>query len=460
MCKCRSHGTFPLFGLQSSHLNICYYHQDLHRRPLRPGSRPGFYGDRRALLLIGAWPLPRRPGIGHAFKRHPFSGLVDSAVLLTKNGPLGALDSVARLNEAAAPSYLFKTPWSVFQDGPDGEPAGRCPEHAGAEARRDGACWVPRSRRRRLHGRIEGPSLGRHHDPRRSTPRADRRTGSRRSTSDRGASPAPIRFPPDNFKHSLTLFSKSFSSFPRGTCSLSVSRPYLALDGIYRPIRAAFPNNPTRRQRLVVRQGPGTTGLSPSPAPLSRGLGPGPPLRTLLQTTIRTPKATDSQAGLFPVRSPLLRESFIAFRYVLHRCESRDIRCRESFCVFTTKWARLRRTHTANGGATTDGHLFIPIPWRNSRRGLFVLPRDTGSRVTGTGRGRGAMKRPHPLPLMFDNTFTGRSARQVSTMILPQRTGHVAAIRTLHRTIQSVGATGGVYKGQGRSQRELMTRAY
>ena len=79
MCKCRSHGTFPLFGLQSSHLNICYYHQDLHRRPLRPGSRPGFRGDRRALLLIGAWLLPRRPGVGRALQRHPFSGLVDSA---------------------------------------------------------------------------------------------------------------------------------------------------------------------------------------------------------------------------------------------------------------------------------------------------------------------------------------------------------------------------------------------
>ena len=207
-------------------------------------------------------------------------------------------------------SHTCQTPWSVFQDGPNGEPAGRRPEHAGAEARRDGACWIPRSRRRRLHRRIKGPGLGRRHDPRRSTPRADRRTGSRRSTSDRGASPAPIRFPPDNFKHSLTLFSKSFSSFPRGTCSLSVSHPYLALDGIYRPIRAAFPNNPTRRQRLVVRQGPGTTGLSPSPAPLSRGLGPGPPLRTLLQTTIRTPVAPDSQAGLFPVRSPLLGESW------------------------------------------------------------------------------------------------------------------------------------------------------
>ncbi|CAN6967565.1 unnamed protein product [Brassica rapa subsp. trilocularis] len=155
------------------------------------------------------------------------------------------------------------------------------------------------------------PGLGHHLNPRRSTPRIDRRTGLLRSASDQDASLAPIRFPPDNFKHSLTLFSKSFSSLPAGTCSLSVSRPYLALDGIYRPIGAAFPNNQTRRQRLVVRQGPGTTGLSPSLAPLSRELWPGPSLRTLLQTTIRTPKTSDFQAGLFPVRSPLLRESLL-----------------------------------------------------------------------------------------------------------------------------------------------------
>ncbi|KAL0349436.1 UNVERIFIED_CONTAM: hypothetical protein Sangu_1171400 [Sesamum angustifolium] len=73
MCKCRSHGTFPLFGLQSSHLNICYYHQDPHRRPLRPGSRPGFCSDRRALLLIGPGPCPdgRVSAVGH---RNPASG--------------------------------------------------------------------------------------------------------------------------------------------------------------------------------------------------------------------------------------------------------------------------------------------------------------------------------------------------------------------------------------------------
>lgn len=205
-------------------------------------------------------------------------------------------------------SHTCQTPWSVFQDGSNGEPAGQRRERAVAEARRRRALSATIGATA-FRGHIDCPGFGRRLNPRWSAPRADRRTGSRRSTSDRGASPAPIRFPPDNFKHSLTLFSKSFSSFPRGTCSLSVSRPYLALDGIYRPIGAAFPNNPTRRQRLVVRQGPGTTGLSPSPAPLSRGLGPGPPLRTLLQTTIRTAKPPDSQVGLFPVRSPLLGES-------------------------------------------------------------------------------------------------------------------------------------------------------
>lgn len=206
-------------------------------------------------------------------------------------------------------SHTCQTPWSVFQDGPNGVPASRCLERAGAEARRDDARCQPRSTRRHLHGHINSPGFGRRTNPHRSTPRVDRQTGLHRSTSNRDASPAPIRFPPDNFKHYLTLFSKSFSSFPRGTCLLSVSRQYLALDGIYRPIGAAFPNNPTRRQRLVVRQGPNTTGLSPSPAPPSRGLGSGPPLRTLLQTTIRTTKPSDFQAGLFPVRSPLLRES-------------------------------------------------------------------------------------------------------------------------------------------------------
>ncbi|KAG9438341.1 hypothetical protein H6P81_021713 [Aristolochia fimbriata] len=61
------------------------------------------------------------------------------------------------------------------------------------------SAWlVARDQRRSVDAEVEG------------------RTGSRRPaimTEARIA--APIRFPPDNFKHSLTLFSKSFSSFPQ-----------------------------------------------------------------------------------------------------------------------------------------------------------------------------------------------------------------------------------------------------
>ena len=58
-------------------------------------------------------------------------------------------------------------------------------------------------------------------------------------------------FPVNNFKYFLTLFSKFFSSFPHGTCSLSVSRQYLALEGIYLPFCAAIPSNTTLRKRTV-----------------------------------------------------------------------------------------------------------------------------------------------------------------------------------------------------------------
>ena len=36
----------------------------------------------------------------------------------------------------------------------------------------------------------------------------------------------------------------------------------------------------------------------------------------------------------------------------------------------------------------------------------------------------------------------------------------IANIQIIYRITQSVGATGGVYKGQGRNQHELMTHAY
>ena len=37
---------------------------------------------------------------------------------------------------------------------------------------------------------------------------------------------------------------------------------------------------------------------------------------------------------------------------------------------------------------------------------------------------------------------------------------NAAALGIIHRSTQSVGATGGVYKGQGHNQHQLMSRAY
>ena len=40
------------------------------------------------------------------------------------------------------------------------------------------------------------------------------------------------------------------------------------------------------------------------------------------------------------------------------------------------------------------------------------------------------------------------------------RDPNIVAVRIIHRITQSVGATGGVYKGQGRNRRRLMTHVY
>jgi len=50
----------------------------------------------------------------------------------------------------------------------------------------------------------------------------------------------PERLVPLQFQALLTFFPKFFSTFPRGTCSLSVSRAYLALDGVYHLLHAAI----------------------------------------------------------------------------------------------------------------------------------------------------------------------------------------------------------------------------
>ncbi|GJU26655.1 hypothetical protein Tco_1165276 [Tanacetum coccineum] len=248
-------------------------------------------------------------------------------VLLTKNGPLGALDSVARLNKEAAPSYLLKVPTGMLTLEPFSEDQGRSAVHP-AKGIPPISFLAPCGFTHpltRTHVRLLGPCFK---TGRMGCPQADSRSAQvpKHAVTARAANHDQRDGISTGISKARALAAATIRTVPRpesiGGPAYAVPhstrthrRPsfYLALYEIYRPIGVAFPNKPTRKQRLVVRQGPGMTGLSPSPAPPSRGLGPGPSLRTLLQTTIWTAKPPDFQAGLFPVRSPLLRESLYGY---------------------------------------------------------------------------------------------------------------------------------------------------
>ena len=122
-----------------------------------------------------------------------------------------------------------------------------------------------------------------------------------------------IRFPFNGFTYFLTLFSKSFSPFPHGSCSLSVSCPYLPLDEVYHPFWAAFPNNPTLRKYFASAQPRPRTGLSLSTTCCSKQLGHGRSRRDNTSWDYNSPfqHNGDLQVELIPLHSPLLRESWL-----------------------------------------------------------------------------------------------------------------------------------------------------
>ena len=115
--------------------------------------------------------------------------------------------------------------------------------------------------------------------------------------------------PFQRFHAILTLFPKSFSSFPHGTCSLSVSREYLGLDGIYHPFCAAVPSN-TTLYKFSTGLHKCLTGLSPSMALHSSRLRLHAPLDHFWDHNSLT-KVRDLVIDLFPFQSPLLWESLL-----------------------------------------------------------------------------------------------------------------------------------------------------
>ena len=117
--------------------------------------------------------------------------------------------------------------------------------------------------------------------------------------------------PFQQFQALLTLFSKSFSPFPHGTCLLSVSNQYLALDEIYHPICAPIPRNVTLRTHTGyggLQMTNGTLTLIDAlfqEAYICASTGDA---ISRLQFKARGP---NFHAELIPVHSPLLRESYL-----------------------------------------------------------------------------------------------------------------------------------------------------
>ncbi|CAL9094406.1 unnamed protein product [Musa textilis] len=78
---------------------------------------------------------------------------------------------------APVDSHACQTPWSVFQDGLDGEPTGRCPGRASTPWGTPMARIVS-STASTVSPPMNDPSgFGRRRSPHRSAPRAERRTG-------------------------------------------------------------------------------------------------------------------------------------------------------------------------------------------------------------------------------------------------------------------------------------------
>ncbi|KAG9438343.1 hypothetical protein H6P81_021715 [Aristolochia fimbriata] len=326
---------FPL-RLQSSHLNICYYHQDQTDGPPAQCSRPEVFmgSSQPPPTHRGSGCCPDGPGIGQRLSPSIF-GLVDSAVF-SPLYPSRRTICIARDRQGPPPEFLWLLPPGIVH-------------HLSVPADgRMGARWpTPRA-----------PGVPRGHA--------------------RGGRCHPS---------SVTETTIRWRDHPPG---LSPRGP-AALTEFTASIWAAFPNNPTSPTTPAAATGSGTNGLSPSLAPHSMGLAPVRQQRTLLQTTIERRKAADSHTGLFPFATAT-RGILLVFPPDLGRIRARPPSRRQPpaggqggrshHCRAGRPWGKVFFSQPRQGGARTT-NLLAP-------RRLTAPPRwgqqGTGGENTPGGR--------------------------------------------------------------------------
>ena len=169
----------------------------------------------------------------------------------------------------------------------------------------------------------------------------------------------------------------------------------------------------------------------------------------------------------------------IALRRVLHRCRSQEIRCwglcsprRRRAAARWVDSVRVTRKKAAGapGGRGRGGpgwrppshHPPLPRrhpPGRNRAVGMGALAPRRGARPPADSPNDPSAGSPTETLLRLLLPLGGR-VRTASRPRGGRRRPPPGPVRRPHRAARSVVATGGVYNGQGRSRRGLMTRAY
>ncbi|CAA2992058.1 Hypothetical predicted protein [Olea europaea subsp. europaea] len=110
-------------------------------------------------------------------------------------------------------SHTCQTPWSVFQDGSNGEPAGQHRERVGAESHQ-GRALSATIGATTFRGCLDCPGFGRRLDSCWSAPRVDRRTGSSPFDIRPGRIADPHPLPSRQFQALFDSFFKALFIFP------------------------------------------------------------------------------------------------------------------------------------------------------------------------------------------------------------------------------------------------------
>ncbi|KAK7366028.1 hypothetical protein VNO78_38672 [Psophocarpus tetragonolobus] len=394
-----------------------------------------------------------------------------SPVLLTKNGPLGALDSMARLNRAAAPSYLFKV---CSHSNPSQKVGvGRRCTHRGIPPISFLAPYGFTHPLTRTHVRLLGPCFK---TGRMGSPQADAR-------SMHVPRHARGRMLPSTIATMTSPRAYQQPGLGPPSQSASVRAPSRSADRLspfhIRPGHIADPHPlPSRQFQALFDSLFKVLFIFPSRYLFAIGLSPVFSLgRNLPPDWGCIPKQPDSptapRGATGSGHNGALTLSGAPFQGTWARSATEDAspdynsnargdRFSWQACPQPNGFGRNLRSKTRWFTGFCNSHQVSHFAtfFIDARAEISVAESHFASCVVTTPAGH-RLRVPKNRPLQFQFPWhTKRRGSVDFSQRRGQRTAHVAAIRTLHRTIQSVGATGGVYKGQGRSQRELMTRAY